>query len=72
MKKHPKAQEVLEYLAKRGKSLTFYCDKGEQVSRNGRCTCNCDNSVQKEARKVKFNKLKEYGLFHEKSYKVVT
>ena len=72
IKKHPKATEALEFLAKYGTGLKFYCENGYQISKSGNCTCRCDNSKMKQARKVKINKLKEYGLLFTKNYKVTS
>ena len=72
IKKHPKALEALTYLANRGMNLTFHCEKGSTISAKGQCVCGCENSMQKQARKVKANKLKEYGLLFTKNYKVAS
>jgi hypothetical protein len=68
---HPKALEILEFLSKGGMSLKFYCKNGDTINKAGRCRCKpeCDNSKMKQARKVRINKMKDYGLVKRKNYK---
>ena len=70
--KDPRALEILKFLAKGGMGLHFFCKNGGTISKAGKCGCKveCDNSKLKQARKVKINKLKEYGLIERKNYKV--
>jgi len=55
-----KGLELMEYIAKRGLVLTFYCERGEQVSKKGECVCHCENSTQVAARAKKKKILKNF------------